>query len=55
MTIYRNRLNNRLYLMYKVTPPRYTGGWYECEDLLTGHTRKLRDSEVKQFVASYYQ
>lgn len=30
MQIYKNKKDNKLYLIYKVSPPRYTGSWYEA-------------------------
>lgn len=41
MNIYRNRKDNKLYLLYKVTPRGYTGGWNEAVPYMwTGKTLK---------------
>lgn len=50
MTIFRNLVDNRLYKMYKVTPPRCTGGWLEIEDLITGATKKVPQYLKKKLV-----
>lgn len=41
MTIFRNKKDQRLYLLYWVTPRSYTGGWLEMEDYFTHQVKKV--------------
>jgi hypothetical protein len=51
MNIYRYKKDQRLYLLYLCTPPKYTGRWYEAEphqfvgDILRGV--ELEDFELE--------
>lgn len=47
MNIYRNIDNGRLYYIYKVSPPMYTGHWFETEDMITKEVRKMNQSSWK--------
>ncbi len=47
MNQYRNILTGRLYNLYKVTPPKYTGGWYEMVDVVTGEIKRVDEIEFK--------
>lgn len=53
--IYRNIKNNRLYKLFKVSPPMYTGSWLVSEDLITKEERKLNQSSwrEKDFIKVY--
>lgn len=48
MTVFRNKKNSRLYLIYKVSPRMFTGSWYETMDYFTGECRKINDSTWKR-------
>jgi len=43
MTIYKNSYDNRLYLVYKVSPPKMTGSYFVCEDYYTKETYNMTD------------
>ena len=45
MNQYRNIRTGRLYRLYKVTPPKYTGSWYEMVDTVTGETKQFDELE----------
>jgi len=48
MTIFRNGIDGRLYKMYKVSPPMFTGHWFEIEDLITGSVKKVNQKLSKK-------
>lgn len=54
MNIYRNTKDQQLYLLYKVTPRSYTGGWYEAEHLQSHQIHRVSESKLKYFVAAYH-
>ena len=49
MTIYKNSHDNRLYLVYKVSLPKYTGSYYICEDYYTKETHTISESGKYSF------
>ena len=52
MNIYRNIHNNRLYKIFKVTPAKYLGYWYEREDLISGDVDKIKS--LDHYRQAYY-
>lgn len=48
-TIYRYAKTNRLYYLYWVTPMKFTGSWYEAEDIHNGKViRRVRLADFER-------
>jgi hypothetical protein len=47
MTIFRNKKDNTLYYLVKVSPRMYSGHYFESINMFTGETRKLNQSSWK--------
>lgn len=52
MTIFRNKKDKLLYVIYKVTPRMYTGSWFEAEGF--GHDNKIKHCNLDHFKAEYH-
>ena len=49
MTIYKNSYDQRLYLVYKVSPSKNTGSYYVCKDYYTKQIHAMSDSGKYSF------
>lgn len=52
MTIFRNKKDKLLYVIYEVRPRMYTGHWHEAVGF--GHDNKIKHCNLADFRAEYH-
>ena len=58
MNIYRSKRDNKLYILSKNSPPKYTGSWIECmeyKNYPTGKWEKIPTYKINDFVKIAYK
>lgn len=49
MTLFRNRKDGHLYLIYLNSPRQYTGSWYRAEPYLPNQGKTIKNAKLSDF------